>query len=89
MVEQGETYLRSLGLREFRLRYHAGDLARVEVPADQIARLGQEPVRGELVERLRGLGFRFVTLDLAGFQSGSLNRLVPLEVLSTRGSSGQ
>jgi uncharacterized protein len=77
-VEQAEEFLRSLGLRECRVRYHEGDLARVEVPLAEVARLAAEPVRGALAGELRRLGFKFVTLDLEGFRSGSLNELVPL-----------
>src|SRR5207237_10722092 len=79
-VEEAEAFLRSLGLRECRVRYHEGELARVEVPLAEVARLASEPVRGELARELRRLGFKFVTLDLDGFRSGSLNELVPLEL---------
>jgi uncharacterized protein len=79
-VEAAEAVLRSLGLRECRVRHHEGDLARVEVPAGEIARIAAEPVRTELAGEFRRLGFKFVTLDLDGFRSGSLNELVPLEV---------
>ena len=79
-VEDAEAFLRSLGLRECRVRYHEGDLARVEVPVGEVARLASEPVRTELARKLRELGFKFVTLDLDGFRSGSLNELVPLEL---------
>jgi uncharacterized protein len=79
-VEEAEAYLRSLGLRECRVRYHDGDLARIEVPASEIPRLAAEPLRSELSQRLHALGFKFVTIDLDGFRSGSLNELVPLEV---------
>jgi uncharacterized protein len=79
-VEAAEAFLRSLGLRECRVRHHEGDLARVEVPIAEVARLAAEPVRGELARELRRLGFKFVTLDLDGFRSGSLNELVPLEL---------
>ena len=79
-VEEAEAFLRSLGLRECRVRYHDGDLARVEVPLSEVARLAAEPVRGELAREFRRLGFKFVTLDLDGFRSGSLNELVPLEL---------
>lgn len=79
-VEDAEAYLRALGLRECRVRYHDGDLARVEVPPGEVARLAAEPVRTELARRLHALGFKFVTLDLDGFRSGSLNDLVPLEL---------
>ncbi|MBA4191408.1 MAG: TIGR00268 family protein [Planctomycetaceae bacterium] len=79
-VEAAEMYLRSLGLRECRVRYHEGDLARVEVPVGEIARFAADPVRGELTREFSRLGFKFITIDLAGFRSGSLNELVPLEV---------
>ena len=79
-VEEAEAFLRALGLRECRVRYHEGDLARVEVPPADVARLAADPVRGELARELRRLGFKFVALDLEGFRSGSLNELVPLEL---------
>jgi pyridinium-3,5-biscarboxylic acid mononucleotide sulfurtransferase len=79
-VEAAEALLRAWGLRECRVRYHEGDLARVEVPGAEIARFAADPVRTELAREFRRLGFKFVTLDLDGFRSGSLNELVPLEV---------
>ena len=79
-VEDAEAFLRSLGLRECRVRYHEGDLARVEVPMSEVPTLAAEPVRSELTRTLRALGFKFITLDLDGFRSGSLNELVPLEL---------
>ena len=79
-VEDAESPLRSLGLRECRVRYHEGDLARIEVPVSEVAKLATEPVRSELAKALHALGFKFVTLDLDGFRSGSLNELVPLEL---------
>ena len=81
-VEDAEAFLRSLGLRECRVRYHEGDLARVEVPTADVARLAAEPTRGEVAREFRRLGFKFVALDLDGFRSGSLNELVPLELKS-------
>lgn len=79
-VEAAEAALRALGLRECRVRYHEGDLARLEVPAGEIALLASEPVRSGLTREFHRLGFKFVTLDLDGFRSGSLNELVPLEM---------
>ncbi len=84
-VEEAEVFLRSLGLRDCRVRHHEGDLARVEVPAADIARFASNPVRDELSRRFKQLGFKFVTLDLEGFRSGSLNELVSLEVKSRFG----
>ena len=82
-VENAEAFLRSLGLRECRVRYHEGDLARIEVPILEVTKMAEEPVRTDLAREFRRLGFKFVTLDLEGFRSGSLNELVPLE-LKTR-----
>jgi pyridinium-3,5-biscarboxylic acid mononucleotide sulfurtransferase len=78
-VEAAEAYLRGLGLRDCRVRLHEGELARVEVPAGELARLAEPDVRDGLVRRLKELGFRFVTLDLEGLRSGSLNQLVSVE----------
>ena len=78
-VEEAEIYLRSLGYRECRVRLHHGELARIEVPAAELARLIEPAVREELIHRLRELGFQYIALDLEGFRSGSLNALVSLE----------
>jgi len=78
-VEAAEAYLRELGYRECRVRLHEGELARIEVPVTDLTRLAEPAIRAELVRRLMELGFRFVTLDLQGFRSGSLNALVSLE----------
>jgi uncharacterized protein len=56
-------------------------MARIEVPLDELPRLVQPGVRDELISNFRGLGFKFVTLDLEGFRSGSLNGLISLESL--------
>src|SRR4051812_38473865 len=77
-VEAAEAYLRSLGLRECRVRLHEGELARIEVPAGEIACLASAEVRGALAGQLRGLGFKFITIDLEGFRTGSMNELIPL-----------
>jgi len=71
-VEGGERILNAMGFRVARVRYH-GEVARLEVEQSEIARL-LEPATREIVDReLRKLGFRFVTVDLKGFRSGSLN----------------
>ncbi len=72
MVERGEALLRGLGFTELRLRHH-GDTARIEVPLAEIARLTEPATRARVVEGLKALGYRYVTLDLEGFRSGSLN----------------
>jgi len=81
MIDRAEQVLRSLGHRTVRVRYHAGDVARLEVPADEIAELCLPMVRGFLAEELKQLGFKFVTMDLEGFRSGSLNVVIPVDEL--------
>lgn len=81
MIDQAEQWLRRRGLRLLRVRYHNGDLARIEVPTEELANLAAPGVREELVGEFRRLGFKFVTLDLEGFRSGSLNDLIPLDGL--------
>lgn len=81
MIDGAEQILRSLGFRELRVRYHGDDLARVEVPLAEMGELCQAEMREALVAELESLGFKFVTLDLSGFRSGSFVKLVPAETL--------
>ena len=75
MVDRAEELLRSLGFRELRVRHH-GDVARLEVPAAELARAIDPAIRERLVQGLKALGYRYVALDLEGFRSGSLNRVL-------------
>jgi pyridinium-3,5-biscarboxylic acid mononucleotide sulfurtransferase len=81
MIDQAEQWLRQHGLRVLRVRYHKGDLARIEVPVDELPRFVELQLRGELIAAFRTLGFKFVTLDLEGFRSGSMNSVIPIESL--------
>ena len=78
-IEQAEQWLREHGLIEFRVRLHAGELARIEVAVEAIVRIATDPLRSELLAHFKALGFRFVTLDIAGFASGSLNQLIQIK----------
>ena len=69
-IEAAEAVLRGLGLRQVRVRHH-GEIARIETDADGMVIVARE--RETIERRLRGLGFRFVTLDLGGYRTGSLN----------------
>jgi pyridinium-3,5-biscarboxylic acid mononucleotide sulfurtransferase len=71
-VGRAERLLKDLGLRQCRLRVH-GDIARIEVELEDLPRWTEPSVRQRAVEGLRSLGYRFVTLDLEGFRSGSMN----------------
>ncbi|HEV2297094.1 MAG TPA: ATP-dependent sacrificial sulfur transferase LarE [Candidatus Acidoferrales bacterium] len=74
-IECGETFLRDLGFRQFRLRAH-GDLARVEIAPDELPRALNAELAQRLANHLRSLGFTYVTLDLEGYRTGSLNALL-------------
>ncbi|HVT28430.1 MAG TPA: ATP-dependent sacrificial sulfur transferase LarE [Lacipirellulaceae bacterium] len=80
-IDRAEQFLRSLGFRELRVRLHADDLARIEVPADEIVELCEPQMRRAVVEEFEDLGFKFITLDLAGFRSGGFTKLVPSEMV--------
>jgi len=73
-VQEAERYLRDRGFESHRVRSHAG-MARIEVLPEDIQKLAQEPLRSETVERLTSLGFVYVTLDLQGFRSGSMDEM--------------
>jgi uncharacterized protein len=78
MIDGAEQFLRRRGLGNLRVRYHKGDLARIEVPVADLPRLLEVDLRRNVTDHLRQLGFKFVTLDLEGFRSGSLNQLVQI-----------
>ncbi|HOO18432.1 MAG TPA: ATP-dependent sacrificial sulfur transferase LarE [Phycisphaerae bacterium] len=74
-VDAAEQFLRALGFRECRVRHHE-HLARIEVPPGELSRFADAELRGRVDERLRELGFQYVTLDLRGFRSGSMNEVI-------------
>lgn len=80
MIEAGEALLRSLGHRECRIRLHPGEIARIEVPLHELPHLLESNNRQMLIDVLKRLGFQFITLDLEGFRSGSLNTLVDINI---------
>jgi uncharacterized protein len=79
-VEQGEDALRGFGFRQFRVRHH-GDIVRLEIAKDELARALDPAMAAEFARIFKALGFKFVTLDLEGFRSGSMNALLPPEDL--------
>jgi pyridinium-3,5-biscarboxylic acid mononucleotide sulfurtransferase len=78
MIERGEDVLLSLGFRVCRVRHH-GDVARVELGPDELARALDPPTRDAIVQGLKAVGYRYVTLDLQGYRMGSLNEGVRLQ----------
>ncbi len=81
MVDQAEQQLLGLGFRQMRVRVH-GTLARIEVPPEEIGRIADEGVRARIAKKLREYGFAYVTLDLQGYRTGSMN-----EVLGAKGAA--
>jgi uncharacterized protein len=78
-VDAAEHYLRELlGLRELRVRHEANDLARIEIPVAELSRLSDPELRQKVCATLHNLGFKYVTLDLDGFRSGSMNVVLPM-----------
>jgi uncharacterized protein len=75
-VEQGEDALRALGFRQFRVRHH-GEIVRLEIAKEELPRALDPALTAEFTRIFKGLGFKFVTLDLEGFRSGSMNTLLP------------
>jgi uncharacterized protein len=81
MIEQAERFLRERDFGPLRVRYHAGAMARIEVPVDQVSRFADPGFRREVVEQFKSIGFKYVSLDLEGFRSGSLNAILPATVV--------
>jgi uncharacterized protein len=84
-VEKAEESLRQLGFREFRVRHH-GELARVEIARHELPRALAMEMLDAMTAALKQAGFQYVTLDCAGFRSGSMNVVLPVEVLARRGA---
>jgi pyridinium-3,5-biscarboxylic acid mononucleotide sulfurtransferase len=83
VIEQGEDALRDLGFRQFRVRHH-GDIVRIEIGREELSRALAPEMAVEFTRIFKSLGFKFVTLDLEGFRSGSMNSLLTTDQL-TRG----
>lgn len=81
VIEQGEDALRALGFRQFRVRHH-GEIVRIEIAREEIARALTAEMAAEFTRIFKALGFQFVTLDLEGFRSGSMNTLLAAQVLT-------
>jgi uncharacterized protein len=71
-VEKAEDFLRKLGLVEFRVRHH-GDIARIEINPKEFTKITPDAIRKQITDELKKIGFRYITLDLQGFRSGSMN----------------
>jgi uncharacterized protein len=83
VVENGEDAIRALGFRQFRVRHH-GEIVRIEIAREELERALDPGMAAEFARIFKALGFKFVTLDLEGFRSGSMNTLLPAENLLPR-----
>jgi uncharacterized protein len=84
-VERAEESLRQLGFREFRVRHH-GDVARVEIARTELPRALSMEMLDAFTAELKLVGYQYVTLDCTGFRSGSMNAILPADVLAQRGA---
>jgi uncharacterized protein len=84
-IAQGEKYLHSLGLRQVRLRHH-GDIARIELDQPDMAKIIKTDIRQGVIEHFKALGYKYVTLDLTGYRTGSLNEV--LGIANQEGKNG-
>jgi uncharacterized protein len=77
-IEKAEDFLRTLGLEEFRVRHH-DTIARIEVHQNDFKKITSEPNRSKIIKKLKSLGFKYITIDLQGFRSGSMNEILLAE----------
>jgi len=83
VVERGEDSLHALGFRQVRVRHH-GDIVRIEIAREELTRALSPEMIAEFTRTFKALGFKFVTLDLEGFRSGSMNAFLAAEILTGR-----
>lgn len=84
VVERGEDAVRALGFRQFRVRHH-GEMVRIEIAREELERALTPSMAAEFTAIFKQLGFKFVTLDLEGFRSGSMNSMLPVDHLRSAG----
>src|SRR5215471_14486465 len=84
VVERGEDAVRALGFRQFRVRHH-GDIVRIEIDREELERALDPAMAAQFTAIFKQLGFKFITLDLEGFRSGSMNALLPADQLRRTG----
>jgi uncharacterized protein len=77
-IDEAEDFLRSLGFVELRVRHH-DTIVRIEVNPQDIVKVSAEPVRSQIVDKMKSLGFKFITVDLQGYRCGSLNEILSEE----------
>jgi uncharacterized protein len=86
-IEKGEEALFTLGFRQFRVRHH-GELARIEIAREELERMLSLAMFERASAALKRLGYKYVTLDLDGYRSGSMNALLPVSQIGYPGAQG-
>ena len=81
MIDRAERFLRARGFEPLRVRYHKGDMARIEVAPEALDRFLDPEFRRQVIDELKSAGFKYVSLDLTGFRSGSMNEILPADSL--------
>jgi pyridinium-3,5-biscarboxylic acid mononucleotide sulfurtransferase len=84
-IERAEEAVRQLGFRELRVRHH-GELARVEIGRAELPRALSMEILDAITTALKQAGYQYVTLDCTGFRSGSMNAILPVDILARRGA---
>ena len=85
VIERKKDAIRALGFRQFQIRHH-GEIVRIEIAKEELERALSPLMAAQFSSIFKSLGFKFVTLDLEGFRSGSMNSLLPAEQLRRAGS---
>lgn len=74
-IEEGEKFIRKLGFSQVRLRDH-GDIARIEIETENFTLILEEKRKQEIINKLKELGYKFITIDLEGYKTGSMNKTI-------------
>jgi uncharacterized protein len=79
-VDRAESFLRENGFRRFRVRHHDERIARIEFDPDEFDRLFDRTVRTSIIEYLKSIGYTYITVDLQGYRTGSMNEVIPMDI---------
>ncbi|SHE34529.1 uncharacterized protein SAMN02746089_00101 [Caldanaerobius fijiensis DSM 17918] len=82
MIEQAEEFLMRLGYKTLRVRHHQGDIARIEVPEENIKDFMNDELRKKVVDELSKIGYKYIAIDLSGYRSGNMNKGIKEAILS-------
>ncbi len=78
MVDRAEQFLLDMGLSQIRVRIHGENMARIEVEQHEIEKIAKEEIRNKIVDEFKKIGFNYITLDLQGYRTGSMNETIDI-----------